>query len=273
MWGRLYLRRHADIVCTGFFVQSSWEVLTMQNSLKEQIQRALELGVGGHSFMMVRNGEVLRFGTQYESAADFLSTAYGRMISPGRKSMFRELLGELFAGYVLGKNRSRITAGNPEISLLYIVAKIRAYKQLMKIVQAFNLASLDDKEVEQVLYVLLPILQATSSSDAHKALQELVSGPKFRTAYAFTALQIELEHRPREFNGLIQKYASMILSVCREVERRGNESEKLQLKDSLEELSSQITSGAYARRTREVFKTYNTKPGCLRALVERIASG
>ena len=246
----------------------------MHNSLKEQMRSVLELGPSGSGFIAVRNGEVLRFSSQssqYESAEDFLGIAYDRMLSSKRKSAFRELLSEFFAGYVLDKDRKRITGRSPAISLLYVVAKIRAYKQLVKIVHAFNLAELDGKEVEEVLYVLLSMLQATSSRDAHKALLLLVNGPKFRSAYAVTALQIELEHRPRELHGLIHKYAPMILSVCREVERRGNESEKLQLQDSLEELYSKAISGVQTKRVQEIFRAYNTKPGCFRSLVERIA--
>jgi hypothetical protein len=242
-------------------------------SIKEQIRRVLESGSDESRFIMVRSGEVLRFGPQYESVVHFLGAAYGRMISSNRKSVFRKALGDLFADYVLNEERLYITVESPAISLLYLVSEVCAYRQLTKIVRMFNHAELDAEEAGQVLFVLLAILGSTGSNSARKALLQLVDGPNFRAAYAITALQIELNYHPRDFHGSIRKYAPMIHSVCLEVERRGDESEKQQLQDALEELRIQMVNGLHMRLgTHKVFRMYRTKPGRWSVLMERIAA-
>lgn len=246
----------------------------MDNLLKVQIRQVLE--VGSADCVITVDGGAIRFDSTYGSVAHFLSTAYCQTHAPARRSDFRRVLSELFTDYMIGGNRRRITADGPAISLLYVMSQTRSYKEIIKMVHAFNLAPLETEEAEHMLYALLTVLKANKDDDkgddARRALSLLVNGSKFRTSFAATSRQINLNRQ----HGLrkVLEYEPMMRSICRQVKRRGNKDELQQLGDMLRELHAQATEGLPSRRIKKRFRERSTQPRyLLQDLVRRIAEG
>lgn len=218
---------------------------------------------------MLRSDDLL-YTTQYESVVDFLDAAYEK-VEAKERAAFRRALPELFAEYLQQKNKPRVTREGPAISLLYLAASIRSYRQLPNFIAAFNVAELTEKEIDEVLCVVMAILHtANCRAIKRRVLSLLLNGSKFRTGHAITALQIELDCSAQDTDKIICKYAPMIYAVCLEVDHRGSAEDRKELEAALKELHAWTRRGRIKRRVNDVFRKYGTRPGRWPVLVERI---
>lgn len=243
----------------------------MSSSLKQQILQTLEVSQkpGNQCRFTTRTGEVLRYGPEYESVEDFLSTVYARLFSQAEKKSFRLALSELFAEYL--KTPWGVDRNSPAITLLYLVVGTRAYRQLPKFVSAFNSAELDAGSVDQLLYTMLCILPLIPGRAlARRLLAQLVDGPNFQAAYAVAALEIELDRSPSDVHATIRKYAPMAHSVLAIAGRCTDEDDKHALSYALAGLQASASRPRIRRRVNDVFRMYHTRPGRWPTLFARI---
>ena len=210
------------------------------NTTKSQILKVLESGSQG-SFTL-SSGEILRCAG-HESVTSLLEEAHARMDSSAEKRSFCSALGELVVEYL--EVPWSITADSAVV-LLCAISGIHDYRQLKKIIPAFNRAKLSADESDRILYVLLSLLMLAPCTVATRwALSQLVDGPKFCNGYAIEAFQLALDYHQGELHEVFRKYAPKIHALFREVEQQKDADEKKALQEALETLQARVSRGAH----------------------------
>lgn len=230
----------------------------------QEIRKALEPGFRGS--VAIHSQVRMYYDSGYDSILHFLSNVYGSMTSPVRKKKFREALGILFAEHM------RKSDGSAAL-VLDLVAGTGAYDQLANVIQVFNDAKIASDEVNGLLYDFLATLKGAEPTElTYGALRQLVDGPKFEAGYAIEALQLELECHPNDCRTALYRYAPMIHSLCRKVERTKKRSEKKSLRLALEDLQSLVDRLHLDTSVGVVFDEFGVQHGKWPELMGRITS-
>jgi len=239
--------------------------------MKRRIRAALT-PEPGHEFP-VGNDKMVAFGPQFETVEDYLKTAY-LCLSLDDKTAFRKVLGDIFAEYIAQFDRWRAAVQGPPVTLIYLIWKIGAYEQLPKVVAAFNAATLEREEVEEILFALFCVIaNARRSALIREVLAQIVDGPQFLARYAIEALKIELEHHPRDVLAVIQKYAPYINATCVTAETPPcSDDDRRELCENFAELQEAANAPRLREPMNGIFRKYHTQPGDWMELVKKIVS-